>query len=81
MASIDHSETDIRADLEEVCRLLAEGKRVTDPELLRRIRERGDEVRREVFEKHGVLNVAVDLIREGRDAGVGSPRNQRGGPG
>jgi hypothetical protein len=54
-------------DLEEVCRLIAEGGKITDPELLKRVRERSDQAAREVFEKHGLLNVAVDLIREGRD--------------
>ena len=55
------------ADMEEVCRLISEGKRVNDPELLKRIRERSEEVRREMFEKHGLTNIAVDLIREARD--------------
>ena len=54
-------------DLQEVCRLIAEGKRVTDPDLLKRVQERSEQATREVFEKHGVLNIAVDLIREGRD--------------
>ncbi len=31
---------DAMADMEEVCRLIAEGKRVTDPRLLRRIYDR-----------------------------------------
>ena len=56
-----------QTDLEEVCRLIAEGKKVTDPDLLKRIRERSEQATREVFEKHGLLDVAVDLIREGRD--------------
>jgi predicted thioredoxin/glutaredoxin len=64
MATID--EPSSQSDLEEVCRLLAEGKKVTDPQLLRRIRERSEQATREVFEKHGLLNIAVDLIREGR---------------
>jgi hypothetical protein len=57
----------VQADLEEVCRLIAEGKKITDPGLLKRIQERSDQATEEVFEKHGLLNVAVDLIREGRD--------------
>jgi predicted thioredoxin/glutaredoxin len=55
------------AEMEEVCRLISKGQRVTDPDLLRRIRERSEEVRREMFEKHGLTNIAVDLIREARD--------------
>ncbi len=67
MATIDKSSA--QADLEEVCRLIAEGKKVTDPDLRKRIEERSGRATREVFEKHGLLNVAVDLIREGRDEG------------
>ena len=56
-----------QTDLEEVCRLLASGEKVTDPALRRRIQERAEQATREVYEKHGLLDVAVDLIREGRD--------------
>jgi len=56
-----------QSDLEEVCRLIAEGKKVTDAELLKRIQQRSEQASREVFEKHGLLDVAVGLIREGRD--------------
>jgi hypothetical protein len=35
--------------------------------LLKRIEERSEQATREIFEKHGLLDVAVDLIREGRD--------------
>ncbi|MFI5460322.1 MAG: hypothetical protein ACHRXM_33310 [Isosphaerales bacterium] len=55
------------ADMEEVIRLISAGKSVTDPALLKRIYERSEKVRREMFEKHGVTNIAVDLIREVRD--------------
>ncbi len=65
MANVDEQSS--QADLEQVCRLVAEGKRVTDPDLLKRIRGRSEQATREVFEKHGILNVAVELIREGRD--------------
>lgn len=59
---------DIMADREEVCRRVAtEG--IRDPELIRRIQERSEEARRELLERHGVLNIAVDLIREIRDEG------------
>ena len=60
-------EPSAQEDLKEVCRLVAEGKKVTDPDLLKRIRGRSEEATREVFKKHGLLDVAVDLIREGRD--------------
>ena len=56
-----------REDSREIARLLAEGKRVTDPELRRRVHARAAEVRREILETHGVVNWAVDMIREARD--------------
>lgn len=56
-----------QADMEEVARLRSEGKRVTDPGLVHRIRERSEQISRETFEKFGRLNIAVDLIREVRD--------------
>jgi hypothetical protein len=58
---------DEMADMEEVCRLISEGKQVTDPALLKRIYERSEEVQRQIREKHGVVEWAVDLIREARD--------------
>jgi hypothetical protein len=58
---------DEMADMEEVSRLIAEGKRVTDPALRKRIYERSEQVRRAMLERHGVTNIAVDLIREARD--------------
>jgi hypothetical protein len=55
------------ADMEEVSRLISEGKRVTDPALLARISARSEEVQCRIREKHGVVEWAVDLIREARD--------------
>lgn len=41
MATCDEpSVTQEQADVEEVCRLAAEGKKVTDPDLMKRIQER-----------------------------------------
>src|SRR4051794_14441563 len=41
MASVGSSSpAQEQADMEEVCRLAAEGKKVTDPDLLKRIQER-----------------------------------------
>ena len=56
-----------QSDQQEVCRLIAAGRRVTDPDLRRRIRERSEAVQREMFEKFGVVEWAVDMIREARD--------------
>jgi len=55
------------ADMEEVSRLISEGKPVTDPALLKRIYERSEEVQRQIRENYGVVEWAVDLIREARD--------------
>jgi hypothetical protein len=38
-----------------------------DPEVTRRVRERSSALRQELRKRHGILNVAVDLIREVRD--------------
>jgi hypothetical protein len=38
-----------------------------DPEIARRIRERSEQATEELRQKYGTLNVAVDLIHEGRD--------------
>ena len=55
------------ADSQEVARLIAEGKKVTDPELRRRIRARAECVRQQILEEHGVVEWAVDMIRDARD--------------
>jgi hypothetical protein len=59
--------TQEQADSQEVARLIAGGKRVSDPELRRRIRARAERVRQEILEKHGVVERAVDMIRDARD--------------
>jgi hypothetical protein len=59
--------SDEMADMEEVCRLISEGKPVTDLALLKRIHDRAEPVRRAMLEQNGVTNIAVDLIREARD--------------
>ena len=56
-------------DVAEVARLVSEGRRVTDPELLSRIRQRSDALRREMMKTQGVTDIAVDLVRESRDEG------------
>jgi hypothetical protein len=56
----------VRADLRAVLDSLIH-KTTLDPEIARRVRERSERITQEVFERHGLLNVAVDLIREGRD--------------
>jgi hypothetical protein len=61
------SATQERADSQEVARLIAEGKKVTDPELRRRIRARAECVRQQILDEHGVVEWAVDMIRDARD--------------
>ena len=57
------------ADIAEVVRLVVEGKRVTDPELLRRIRQPSDALRGEMLKTQGLTDVAVELVKESRDEG------------
>ena len=61
--AIDQQEADSR----EIMRLVCEGKRVTDPELRRRVKERAEKVRKEIFDKHGIVDWAVEMIRDARD--------------
>jgi hypothetical protein len=56
-----------KADSQEVARLIAEGKKVTDPELRRRIRARAECVRQQMLDQHGLVEWAVDMIRDARD--------------
>jgi hypothetical protein len=56
-----------RADSQEVARLIAEGKRVTDPELRQRITARAEKVRQQILEKHGIVEWAVEMVRDARD--------------
>ena len=68
MATVEHSPaTQEHADREELMRLVSQGRRVTDPELRRRITERGDAARRVMVERHGVRDIAVKLLHEARD--------------
>jgi hypothetical protein len=56
---------DALADLEHALRLQATGER--DPAFEKRIDEQTETIRQEILAEHGVVSVAVDLIREGRD--------------
>ncbi len=62
-------QSQVEVDIAEVARLVAEGKQVTDPELLRRIKQRSDALRREMLRTQGLTDIAVDLVRESRDEG------------
>lgn len=52
-------------DLEEVCKHLFAGKAIP-AELIQRVDEDAAEIREEIRRKHGVVDVAVDLVREAR---------------
>jgi len=55
---------DALADLEHALELQSTGQR--DPAFEKRLGEQTEKIRQEILAEHGVLNVAVDLIREGR---------------
>lgn len=42
-------------------------KKPLPPDVYRRVQERAAKITDRIREKHGVLNVAVDLIRDARD--------------
>ena len=63
----DEVPSELDADTEAVIIKLMTGKPL-DPETYRRIRERADRITEEVRRKHGTLNIAVDLVRQARDA-------------
>jgi hypothetical protein len=62
--------TDIRPavdpDTEAILDRMATGKPL-DPEVYRRVREEGAKITEAIRQKHGLLNIAVDLIRASRD--------------
>jgi hypothetical protein len=56
----------VLADLDAVMARLRTGTPL-DPETSRRIRERAERITKAIREKHGELDIAVQLIRETRD--------------
>ena len=57
--------SDALADLEHALRLQATGQR--DPAFEKRLGEQTEKIQQSILAEHGMLNIAVDLIREGRD--------------
>ena len=55
--------TELDADTRAVIEHAMTGKPL-DPDVARRIHERAEKAREEVFQKHGVLNIGVPAIRE-----------------
>jgi hypothetical protein len=63
--SIDTKPT-LDADTEAVLQRIVHGTRLP-PDIYKRIRDRGDQLREEMRQKYGTVEIAVDLIREIRD--------------
>jgi hypothetical protein len=56
--------SDALADLDALLKNLGHRQ---DPDLVRRVENRADEIRERVFREKGVLDVAVELVRETRN--------------
>jgi hypothetical protein len=54
---------DLEADTKAVIDSMMTGKPL-DAEIAKRIRDRGDRIREEIRQKHGVLDIGVPAIRE-----------------
>jgi hypothetical protein len=54
---------DVMADMQAVADHIAYGTPL-DPEVRQRIRKRAEAITREIYEKHGVLDIGVPAIRE-----------------
>ena len=52
-------------DLQRLVELMVAGK--SDPAPLSRIRQAAEAARRDIQGKHGVRNIAVELVRQARD--------------
>jgi hypothetical protein len=57
---------DVLADMQAVADAAAAGRPVP-PEVARRVRERSAKVREALLRQYGVREIAVDLIRQGRE--------------
>jgi hypothetical protein len=60
------SDPEVAADNQTVLDHVVTGQPL-DPEVARRVAERARKIRQEILAKHGVVNVAVDLLREARE--------------
>lgn len=57
---------EVMADMQAVSDAVVAGKPV-DPEIVRRVRERSRMAQEELLRRHGVREIAVELVREIRD--------------
>lgn len=64
-AALDHlvNAPQARADEEAVMASFVSGKAL-DPEVAKRVRDRGRQIREEIFRQHGLLDLGVPAIRE-----------------
>jgi hypothetical protein len=58
--------SDVMADMQAVAEAVA-SRRPVDPDVARRVRERSERVQEELRQRYGVREIAVDLIRQGRE--------------
>jgi hypothetical protein len=65
MATIDKTSAENMTDLDYAIHLMMTGEK--DPEFEARVHAEAEEIREKIFQQHGLLNIAVALIREGRD--------------
>jgi hypothetical protein len=56
---------DVLADLERAIEIVMTGRR--DPEFEQRIHARSEQISREIFARHGLLDIGVPIIRALRD--------------
>ncbi len=56
---------DAKRELAETLERLKKG--IRDPEAMRRARDRMDAMREQIFKQHGIVDLAVQLVREARD--------------
>jgi hypothetical protein len=57
---------DVLDDMQTVADAAAAGRPV-DPEVAKRVRERSEKVQDQLRQRYGVREIAVDLIRQGRE--------------
>jgi hypothetical protein len=57
---------DVLNDMQAVADAAAAGRPV-DPEVAKRVRERSEKVQEQLRQRYGVREIAVDLIRQGRE--------------
>ena len=57
---------DVLCDMQAVADAVAAGRPVP-PEVARRVRERSEKAQEQLLRQYGVREIAVDLIRQGRE--------------